>query len=83
MLEIAGSRSRHRDRETADGSQLPFRADLIWEEWCAHRALLGRPVPKSLAITLVNVHCLVAEASAPCIVVDVAHDLCLYLHGPA
>lgn len=86
MLEIAGSRFRHCDREIQldeDVSQLPFTACLLWEECCAHRALLGCPVPKSLAVTLVNVHCLVAEASAPCIVVDVTHDLCLYLHGPA
>ena len=46
----------------------------------AHRALLGGPVCKALAIPLVDVHRLVAEAGAPGIVVDVPHHLCLHLY---
>ena len=56
---------------------------LRHEERYAHRALLGGPVSKSLAITLVDIHCVVTEAGTPCIVVDGTHYLCLYLHGPA
>lgn len=51
---------------------------MVWS-CAAHRALLGGPVPESLAVALVDVDRLVAEPRAPGVVVDVPHHLRLYL----
>ena len=45
-----------------------------------HCTLLRSPVAEALAVSLINVHGLVAVPRPPCVMVNVAHHLCLYLH---